>query len=571
MPLSIVGAYHRRCGNRCGRRCPGRRWRDHIDVRRRGRRERPQPGLDLGSRASSRRGADDSDRARRTTTQPDPSLCAAVLYQRADDVLVVWRRSEFFFLDHYSTNTQIALYSISYSLVGAMVQLFEALTAVLTPAIATLYGAGEHERIRLGYGRALRLLLLLSLPLTTVMVSLGPAVLRLLGKEYRGTATVTVIMLATFPFVPLARAAYALLHGLGRVRFAIAAGTIATVANIVLDFLIIPGPDAAVGAAIANGGAQAIAAVPALATRSAPQAVSIGSHVSSPEASYSLSWSARPRRPPLTSPEVSSASSRGSVAALAAVGVFGPILKFIPPDDAAWLQAMLAGRMRGIPVRVLRRWAPRVASETVPSGGASCKSWSCSRNHLRWKVELQDDVRSASFGGYKLMASRSRPSPPGRSTPYRVASRSDLPVELIDVEPPDRRFHSFRRLRRPRADLAGSAFEQRVAERARDVDVVHLEETETFWTGRGVNVPKLLHIHYLARRDRNFGPPRRRQFREVLEFTLAERYAARRNRFLVASSPIIATHLRQLAPAAEVVLAPTQALHPAPLHAGDPR
>lgn len=133
---------------------------------------------------------------------------------------------------------------------------------------------------------------------------------------------------------------------------------------------------------------------------------------------------------------------------------------------------------------------------------------------------------------------------------------SDLPVELVDVEPPDRRFHSFRRLRRPRADLAGSAFEQRVAERARDVDVVHLEETETFWTGRGVNVPKLLHIHYLARRDRNFGPPWRRQFREVLEFTLAERYAARRNRFLVASSPIIATHLRQLAPAAEVVHAP---------------
>lgn len=283
---------------------------------------------------------------------------------------VVWRRSEFFFLDHYSTNTQIALYSISYSLVGAMVQLFEALTAVLTPAIATLYGAGEHERIRLGYGRALRLLLLLSLPLTTVMVSLGPAVLRLLGKEYRGTATVTVIMLATFPFVPLARAAYALLHGLGRVRFAIAAGTIATVANIVLDFLIIPG-HAAVGAAIANGGAQAIAAVPAL--------------VYSIRATGRVDWQPRFIARGLVLAVLVGATAAaathlaggvlgivaGSVAALAAVGVFGPILKFIPPDDAAWLQAMLAGRMRGIPVRVLRRWAPRVASETVPSGGAS--------------------------------------------------------------------------------------------------------------------------------------------------------------------------------------------------------
>jgi hypothetical protein len=131
---------------------------------------------------------------------------------------------------------------------------------------------------------------------------------------------------------------------------------------------------------------------------------------------------------------------------------------------------------------------------------------------------------------------------------------SDLPVEIVDVEPPGPVQARIQRVRRPLGDLSG-AFAARVHEAAADADLVHLEETETVWSGEGLAVPSLVHIHFLARSDRPYGPPWRRQFREVLDATRAER-AALRHRHLVASSPLVADALRRTAPRAEVVLAP---------------
>ena len=144
---------------------------------------------------------------------------------------------------------------------------------------------------------------------------------------------------------------------------------------------------------------------------------------------------------------------------------------------------------------------------------------------------------------------------------------ADLPVELVDVEPPGPVQARLQRLRRPLGELGG-AFAAHVREAAADDDLVHLEETETVWSGEGITAPSLVHLHFLARSDRPFGPPWRRQFREVLDATRAER-AALRHRHLVASSPLVADALRRAAPHAEVVLAPLSldpALYrPAPL------
>lgn len=133
---------------------------------------------------------------------------------------------------------------------------------------------------------------------------------------------------------------------------------------------------------------------------------------------------------------------------------------------------------------------------------------------------------------------------------------SDLPVEIVDVEPPAlgvRR--QLDRLRRPRGELRGP-FSARVREAARDADLVHLEETETAWCDEGISKRSLVHIHYLVRHDRPLGWPWQKQFRDVVEFRLGERAAIRRHRYLVASSPVIAQELRAAAPQAEVVHAP---------------
>jgi glycosyltransferase involved in cell wall biosynthesis len=146
---------------------------------------------------------------------------------------------------------------------------------------------------------------------------------------------------------------------------------------------------------------------------------------------------------------------------------------------------------------------------------------------------------------------------------------ADLPVELVDVEPPGPWAARLRRVRRPLGELAGGEFAARVREAAGDADVLHLEETETAWCDEGLTMPALVHVHFLTRRDRDLGAPWRKQFREVLDGMRAERAAARRHRYLAASSPLVAEALRRLAPRAEIELAPLSldpALYqPAPL------
>lgn len=134
---------------------------------------------------------------------------------------------------------------------------------------------------------------------------------------------------------------------------------------------------------------------------------------------------------------------------------------------------------------------------------------------------------------------------------------TDLPVEVIDVAPePPGWATRLNRWRRPHGELGRGIFAERVREAAEEADVVHLEETETAWCDEGMRTPSVLHVHYLVRRDRSYGPPWRKQFREVLEYSAAERAAVRRHRHLVASSPLVLEALRRRAPGSDLVLAP---------------
>lgn len=131
------------------------------------------------------------------------------------------------------------------------------------------------------------------------------------------------------------------------------------------------------------------------------------------------------------------------------------------------------------------------------------------------------------------------------------------PVEVVDVAPEPRTLgNRLRALRRPIGSLAHTDFADRVRAAAADADVLHLEEVGTAWCSDGVRTPSLVHLHYFVRRDRAIGAPWQKEFRRVLEFVRAERAAIRRHRYLVASSPIVASELRRLAPRAEVVRAP---------------
>ena len=177
---------------------------------------------------------------------------------------VVWRRSEFLFLNHYSTDSEIAIYSVAFSSVAALLLIPQAIVGVLLPAVATLLGAGATERIRQGFERAIRLLLVLTLPMTAFAIALGPLTLRVVyGEGFSGAGPVVVLLLLPLPIVTLMNLSKVVLAGMGRQRFQLASGAVGAAANIGLDFALIPHYDA-LGAALANAGGQLVSGLPVL-------------------------------------------------------------------------------------------------------------------------------------------------------------------------------------------------------------------------------------------------------------------------------------------------------------------
>ena len=202
----------------------------------------------------------DPGRLRRSTIR-----YAGVAFAGSLVTLIVFRRSEFFFLEHYANDRRLAMYSVSFAAVTTLVLVPQALAGAVSPAFATLYGAGAHARIRSGYGRSLRLLLLAGLPVTAGALALGPRTLRLVfGGGFAGTRVPLLILLAPLPVIPLMNASYSLIVGLGKKRFPLLVGTGSAALNVALDFALIP-RHAEIGAAIANSCAQGATAAVTLA------------------------------------------------------------------------------------------------------------------------------------------------------------------------------------------------------------------------------------------------------------------------------------------------------------------
>jgi O-antigen/teichoic acid export membrane protein len=174
---------------------------------------------------------------------------------------LVYQKSEFFFLEHYSSNRQIALYSIAFSAYAALAAFPAALASIVTPAVATLFGSGALDRIRAGYGRALRLLISVSIPLTAATFVLGPPLLRIVyGAAYAGTGKILLVLAAPLLVVPIGGLSSGLLVGYGRIRVPVLVGVVSASLDIGLAALLVPGM-AAMGAAIANIAAQLASAI----------------------------------------------------------------------------------------------------------------------------------------------------------------------------------------------------------------------------------------------------------------------------------------------------------------------
>jgi O-antigen/teichoic acid export membrane protein len=274
---------------------------------------------------------------------------------------VVWTRSELLVLDHSSTDTQIALYSIAFATVSGLARIPEAIARVTMPAVATLIGAGELDRVRSGYWRAMRLLAFLTPPVVAGAAVTGPALISLAyGSEFQGAGTVLLVMLGPLLLVPLFTTAESLLFALGRLRFLLGVQLCATVVDIGLAVLLIPRFDA-LGAAFANAAAQFAAGVPFLVVAGRLQAPA------------NMAWGALLRGVALACAVAAAAGGTllalgdgvvgvpaAIVAGIAAFAALGPVLRPLAADDAVWLARALEGRdpMRRVLRRTLRGFSP---------------------------------------------------------------------------------------------------------------------------------------------------------------------------------------------------------------------
>jgi O-antigen/teichoic acid export membrane protein len=267
--------------------------------------------------------------------------------------LIVWRRSEFFFLNHYSQNSEIAFYSIAFALVTAVVRLPSAMGQVLAPAVATLLGAGANERIRRGFSRALRLLLVATMPVAAATAALGPEAIRLVwGEAFADTREPLLIMVAASLITPVTVLASSLLAGLEQVRLPLAATMAAAVVDLGLAAALVP-DHGAVGAATANAAAQLAAGLPLVA---------YSARLAGP---IRWGWGGLIRCAVVSAAGGAAAwgvaTSLAGVAGLilgllAGTSVFfalGAAVGFLARDDAAWLADVVGSRAGELPRRLV--------------------------------------------------------------------------------------------------------------------------------------------------------------------------------------------------------------------------
>jgi O-antigen/teichoic acid export membrane protein len=176
--------------------------------------------------------------------------------------MIIWRRSETFFLNLFSSQEEVAYYSIAYSLTKkSMLLLPGAITGVLFPAISGHFGAGKHEKVSSSFFQGLKYVALLAIPLSVGGVVVAKRfVLVAYGDNYLAMTSAMQILFVSSMVGTLMSPASSLIYGIEKPAFFSITGIPLVVINIGASLLLIP-RWAATGAAIANLAAQSLVVI----------------------------------------------------------------------------------------------------------------------------------------------------------------------------------------------------------------------------------------------------------------------------------------------------------------------
>ena len=202
-------------------------------------------------------------RGRRVKTKTD--LSGRTIFRFAGPVaylvildMVVWQRSETYFLKHYSLWQEIGFYSIAYLIVSKLNEGLVAVTSTLMPLQSSRFAASGKGAVANVQWKSLRTLQMLLVPVCALTAMWAkPAIVLLYGADYSRIFPVLLLLLVSPVAVSMTDVSVATLYALERQRSLIVPLTSTAALNIALALAMVP-RWGALGAAAANSAAQLI-------------------------------------------------------------------------------------------------------------------------------------------------------------------------------------------------------------------------------------------------------------------------------------------------------------------------
>ena len=171
--------------------------------------------------------------------------------------MVVWDRSEIFFLKRYLPLSEVAAYSIAFTVALQVWQAASTVSSNLIPIAADAIGKGEPERAAHLFYQGVRYVHAILIP--TCIFGIGlcrPTILLLYGKQFASAVTVLQILLAVPVLMTLTEVATAAIYAFEKQTFWLLVLLPSTALNIALAWFLVP-RQGAIGAALASVIAQA--------------------------------------------------------------------------------------------------------------------------------------------------------------------------------------------------------------------------------------------------------------------------------------------------------------------------
>jgi O-antigen/teichoic acid export membrane protein len=186
------------------------------------------PGLNLMPRFSS-------SAFRKLFTFSLPLLLSALF-----SLIVV--RVDRFILAYYMPLAAVAFYTLPYSISEKASVGVANITSVVFPFTSELHSMGAHDKVHELYLRSTKILMLVTLPITVILVSVPGLILRFwLGPEYAAQGTVALSLLGTATFLNAVSAVPTVSSlGVGRAWMPAAFAFASSVINLAANLLLIP-------------------------------------------------------------------------------------------------------------------------------------------------------------------------------------------------------------------------------------------------------------------------------------------------------------------------------------------